>query len=281
MHVLAIVTTGIVLFALLVMSKLDRFIPSRKYKTVQVHLPSAPDNIDRLQAILTPRLIRIVDMEVFRDNGLKMDRLTLHLSISSHVKRLDFLEWLKTCPASRRSPSGETGNSELSVVVRDHLEVRLRMLAHRAGLGGLGALVDEPAVAAAPSDLGVLGETLPPWTLASSALYRSSWAFSIRPTASNTRAMSSNPLRGPPWPSWGTCWSTLHFRRRGRLEVRHRVADSRQRLEVQLGVLPLVACRLLENRRDLLEALPCGPPRRNTCTCCGLALARKRGLRFF
>lgn len=98
MFTVSIVTTGIVLFALLVMSKIDHIIPSRKYKTLRITLPSAPGTVDTLREVLGKYGVRIVDMEVSRDNSLKHDRLTLHVSISSRVKKLDFLEWLKDVP---------------------------------------------------------------------------------------------------------------------------------------------------------------------------------------
>ena len=98
MYLLAVVTTGAVLFALLVMSKLESFIPTRKYKTLQVTLPAALDNAEKLQAILAPHGVRVVDLELFRDNSAANERLTLHLSISSKVKKLNFLEWLTDMP---------------------------------------------------------------------------------------------------------------------------------------------------------------------------------------
>ena len=45
--------------------------------------------------------------------------------------------------------------------LRHHLEVRLRVLADRAGSHGLFALVGEAAVPAAPLNLALLGEYLP------------------------------------------------------------------------------------------------------------------------
>jgi putative Mg2+ transporter-C (MgtC) family protein len=98
MFTVSIVTTGIVLFALLVMSRIDHLIPSRKYKTIVIHLPSVPGTVDQLREILGHYGVRIVDTEVTRDNNIKQDRLTLHVSISSRVKKLDFLEWLKEVP---------------------------------------------------------------------------------------------------------------------------------------------------------------------------------------
>jgi putative Mg2+ transporter-C (MgtC) family protein len=98
MFTVSVVTAGIVLFALLVMSRIDHLIPSRKYKTVVVCLPSVPGTVDQLREILDRYGVRIVDTEVARDNNAKQDRLTLHVSISSRVKKVDFLEWLKDVP---------------------------------------------------------------------------------------------------------------------------------------------------------------------------------------
>jgi putative Mg2+ transporter-C (MgtC) family protein len=102
MFTVSVVTTAIVLFALLVMSRIDHFIPSRKYKTIIVCLPSVPGTVDQLGNILGRYGVRIVDTEVSRDNELNQDRLTLHVSISSRVKKLDFLEWLKAVPNIRQ-----------------------------------------------------------------------------------------------------------------------------------------------------------------------------------
>jgi putative Mg2+ transporter-C (MgtC) family protein len=95
---ISLVTTGIVLFALLVMSRIDHLIPSRKYKTIVICLPSAPGTQDVLREICSSRGAKVVDMEIVRDNQTHLDRLTLHLSISSLAKNLDFLEWLKDVP---------------------------------------------------------------------------------------------------------------------------------------------------------------------------------------
>ena len=98
MFTVSVMTAGIVLFALLAMSRIDHFIPSRKYKTVVICLPSASGTQDILRETLLGHGAKIVDMEIARDNTTHQDRLTLHLSISSRVKRLDFLEWLKDVP---------------------------------------------------------------------------------------------------------------------------------------------------------------------------------------
>lgn len=98
MFTVSVVTTGIVLFALLVMSRIDHIIPSQKYKTLRVTLPSAQGTADRLSEVLGKYGVRVMDIDTFRDNDLKQDRLTLHVSISSRVKKIDFLEWLKEVP---------------------------------------------------------------------------------------------------------------------------------------------------------------------------------------
>jgi formyltetrahydrofolate hydrolase len=98
MFTVAVVTTGIVLFALLAMSRIDHIIPSQKYKTLRVSLPSAQGTADRLSEVLGKYGVHVVDIDTFRDNDLKQDRLTLHVSISSRVKKIDFLEWLKEVP---------------------------------------------------------------------------------------------------------------------------------------------------------------------------------------
>jgi putative Mg2+ transporter-C (MgtC) family protein len=98
MYTVSIATTAIVLFALVVLARIDHMIPSQKYKTLRVSLPSAQGTADRLREVLGKYGVRIVDIDVFRDNDLKQDRLTLHVSISSRVKKVDFLEWLKEVP---------------------------------------------------------------------------------------------------------------------------------------------------------------------------------------
>lgn len=98
MYIIAVAATGLVLFALLALTRMDLHIPSRKYKTVMVALASGPDNVERLKARLEPHNMRVVDVEILHDNVKKIDRITLHLSIGARVKRLDFLEWLKDLP---------------------------------------------------------------------------------------------------------------------------------------------------------------------------------------
>ena len=83
MFAVALITTGIVLFSLVVLSRLDHVIPARKFKTVVLALPSAPDTMDRVQGALAAHEAKIVDFEVVRNLGTNRDRLTLHLSIPS------------------------------------------------------------------------------------------------------------------------------------------------------------------------------------------------------
>ena len=90
MYLVAVVATGIVIFTLLALSKLDRAIPSKKYKTVIVFLPaSGQDNVARLSDLLRAHRARIVSVEYKRDVPQSLETITFHIRIPSNVSVAD------------------------------------------------------------------------------------------------------------------------------------------------------------------------------------------------
>ncbi len=96
-------------------------------------------------------------------------------------------------------------------------------------------------------------KTAPSWMDFRRNSYRCWCAFSIAPMPSKTLAISSNPSVAGLLGHARIHGFRLFALAAGRgFQVRDRVADAVQRLQVQLGVLLLVLRRLQEDRRDLL-----------------------------
>jgi len=86
MYAVATAATLIVMFALTVLSLLDRWLPSRIYKSLTVVLPaSTKDNLTRLQEALKDRGIRIVNTEIHRDITTDTEQIITHISMSSRT----------------------------------------------------------------------------------------------------------------------------------------------------------------------------------------------------
>ena len=79
----ALIATGLVLFALYVLQFLDHLIPVRQYRKVTVHLPAAAGdaNIDRVRDLLHQRRVRIVRVEFSRDIEAQLETITFHVSL--------------------------------------------------------------------------------------------------------------------------------------------------------------------------------------------------------
>jgi len=86
MYAVAAVATAFVLFTLIVLSKLDHYIPSRCYRTVTLRLPatsSAP--VDRIRDLLKTQKVYVVDVEYTRNFEEGADSVVLHVTMSSNL----------------------------------------------------------------------------------------------------------------------------------------------------------------------------------------------------
>ena len=81
MYIIAATAAALVLFALVVLSKLDRYIPSRRHRIVTLTLPLAGDDVvARVQALLNPHRIFIVNIEYLRNFEKASDTVRLHVT---------------------------------------------------------------------------------------------------------------------------------------------------------------------------------------------------------
>ena len=86
MYGLAAITTALVIFALLVLSKLDQYIPSRGYKTVEISLPaSEQDNAARLKALLVERGARIANFEYTYHADSQSETFAFHIVLAARA----------------------------------------------------------------------------------------------------------------------------------------------------------------------------------------------------
>lgn len=83
MYLVATVAAALVIFALLFLSRLDRYIPSRWTKTLTISLPlSREDNIRRVREVLARRGARIANMDYTRNIEQQNETLTFYVSMS-------------------------------------------------------------------------------------------------------------------------------------------------------------------------------------------------------
>ena len=86
MYVIAAVATAFVLFTLIVLSKLDHYIPSRCYRTVTLRLPPGDvPPVDRIRDLLRMQRVFVVDAEYTRNFEEGADSVVLHVTMSSRI----------------------------------------------------------------------------------------------------------------------------------------------------------------------------------------------------
>ncbi|MCK4601128.1 MAG: MgtC/SapB family protein, partial [Phycisphaerae bacterium] len=84
MFIVATTTTVMVIFALFFLTKLNKILPSRIYRSVTITLPLAEqDNVSRLKKILEAWGVQIDDLEHERNAADAVETITFHVSISS------------------------------------------------------------------------------------------------------------------------------------------------------------------------------------------------------
>ena len=100
MYPIALVATGIVLFALYVLSYLDRIIPTRHYKKIVVKLAAddSHDNVDRIRVLLRSRKIRVVNIGYVHNARTEADTITFHVSLLSRRHAESILTIIKDIP---------------------------------------------------------------------------------------------------------------------------------------------------------------------------------------
>ena len=99
MYMIAAMVTGMVIFALLVLNRLDEHIPSRSPRVITVVLPmSEVDNVIRLSRILRDLGARISATDYSCNHTEKVETISIRVSISSHVREKDLRTICKEIP---------------------------------------------------------------------------------------------------------------------------------------------------------------------------------------
>lgn len=93
MYEIAMVATLIVIFTLLILPKLDQWIPSRQYKCLVITAASDQGiTLDSITKILQDRKVKIVDMEYHHDFQQGQECFTMHIALLSYTKARDILK---------------------------------------------------------------------------------------------------------------------------------------------------------------------------------------------
>jgi putative Mg2+ transporter-C (MgtC) family protein len=99
MYALAVIATAIVIFALMVLSRLDHYIPSRWYKTVTVSLPSTgADNVSRLSEIIAKRGARVLNVQYSSRSETKSETITFNVVMPARTKPSDLMDLVQDVP---------------------------------------------------------------------------------------------------------------------------------------------------------------------------------------
>lgn len=94
MFLVALAATVLMIFALVVLRKLDFVIPSRLHKVVTVTCPiSGADTVDQFQRLLLARGAKIDDVQYIRDDRAKTQTVTFHVSLSSRQAPADLIDF--------------------------------------------------------------------------------------------------------------------------------------------------------------------------------------------
>jgi len=102
MYPLAAAAAAIILFALIILAKLDHYIPSRRYRTLSLVLSRGEsDAYSRVKALLKPRKIFVVDADFTRNFAGDTDRLVLHVTTPSRFNPSLFLDLKAEMPEIR------------------------------------------------------------------------------------------------------------------------------------------------------------------------------------
>ena len=92
MYLVACVAAAIVLFALVVLTWLDRKIPVRRYKALTVKLPlSEEDALGRLRQIVSQQGVRVLNVDYACDREARLQTVTLQLALPPRARLLDLI----------------------------------------------------------------------------------------------------------------------------------------------------------------------------------------------
>jgi putative Mg2+ transporter-C (MgtC) family protein len=83
--------TAVILFALLVLSRLEQHLPSKWYKAVRVTLPPAEGNVPHLRELLIQYGADVLDMDYRRSFRDQSETITFHVAMSRRAKPSDLL----------------------------------------------------------------------------------------------------------------------------------------------------------------------------------------------
>lgn len=99
MYTLAVATTAIMIFALVILHKFEEWMPSRIYKSVCVLLPTGDGkNSARLTETFTQRGINVRETDLRRDLPRGTDRITVRVSFSTRKDPGDLMSILQELP---------------------------------------------------------------------------------------------------------------------------------------------------------------------------------------
>lgn len=99
MFLVALAATVVMVFALVVLRKLDFIIPSRLRKVVTVICPTTgADAVGQFQRLLLDRGARVHDVQYIRDERAKTQTVTFHVSLSSRRAPADLIDFGEAAP---------------------------------------------------------------------------------------------------------------------------------------------------------------------------------------
>ena len=103
MFIIAASATAMVILALTLLNKIDRFIPTRLYKSITVSLPiGEQDQASKLKKALEDQGVHIIDMEYERNTEQSVETITFHVSVPSRAHPLTVLSLVKYLPDSAK-----------------------------------------------------------------------------------------------------------------------------------------------------------------------------------
>jgi putative Mg2+ transporter-C (MgtC) family protein len=98
MFLVAAVATGIVVFALMVLARLDEMIPSRIRKTVVVSCRAGEDVVGQVRKLLTEKHIRVEDVDIQRDLAAGTEEDTFRIRLPSKVQLSELSGLIQSVP---------------------------------------------------------------------------------------------------------------------------------------------------------------------------------------
>lgn len=94
MYLVAVFATGLVLVALMFLTKMDRLLPVDRYKSVTLLLEAgARDNIEHFGRLFAQRSIQVIDTDYRRDYQTNLETITFHVSFTSPRRSLDLFNF--------------------------------------------------------------------------------------------------------------------------------------------------------------------------------------------